>query len=192
MIVCRRICAHSPSSSGPGLATIAGSIAILPTSWSSAARRTRARSSGSTPRRAATPAASSRDVERVLGGLRLLGAEDREDELAVALGDRRGAVALVGQPVLGEDVEQHLHRAGRDHADRHPAPDHAGSSSAVRRVPATPANACADGRQNRQPRRWSAARCVATGPAMLPSSRSSWRICALTPDWLTCTRWAAG
>ena len=43
------------------------------------------------------------DVERVLGGLRLLGAEDREDELAVALGDRRGAVALVGQPVLGED-----------------------------------------------------------------------------------------
>ena len=43
------------------------------------------------------------DVERVLGGLRLLGPQDREDELAVALGDRGGAVALVGQPVLGED-----------------------------------------------------------------------------------------
>jgi hypothetical protein len=43
------------------------------------------------------------DIERVLGGLGLLGAQDREDELAVALGDRRGAVALVGQPVLGED-----------------------------------------------------------------------------------------
>jgi len=37
------------------------------------------------------------DVERVLGGLRLLGPQDREDELAVALGDRGGAVALVGQ-----------------------------------------------------------------------------------------------
>src|SRR6185436_18572645 len=43
------------------------------------------------------------DVERVLGGLRLLGAQDREDQLAEALGDRGGAVALVGQPVLSED-----------------------------------------------------------------------------------------
>ena len=37
------------------------------------------------------------DVERVLGGLRLLGAEDREDELAVALGDRR-ARGCAGRP----------------------------------------------------------------------------------------------
>jgi hypothetical protein len=59
-----------------------------------------------------------RDVERVLGGLGLLGAEDREDQLAVAVGHRRRAVALVGEAVLGEGERRDGVRRGVDDHDR--------------------------------------------------------------------------
>ena len=47
--VCFRISSHSISSSGPGLRRISSGIAILPRSWSSAARRRTSTSSASRP-----------------------------------------------------------------------------------------------------------------------------------------------
>jgi hypothetical protein len=79
---------------------MAGSIAILPdvvelggAAHEAAVERVDAEARGDAGRERG-------DVERVLGGLRLLRGEDGEDQLAVALGDRRRAGALVGQAVL--------------------------------------------------------------------------------------------
>ena len=92
----------------------------------------------------------------------------------------------------GERVEEHRDGAGRDHADRHPAADQAGKlvrgppGSAARR-PAPPGRTAG----SRHRRRWAGPCARLRSSNVWPSSRSSRRICALTPDWLTCTRAAA-
>src|SRR5256885_2221299 len=113
MIVCRHMKAHSASSRGPGLSRIVSGMAILPMSWSSAARASSSRRSGSMPREGGGAAGAELAPAEAVGGPVGAGrlvqptAEPREEGVA-----RGVAEGVVGELEAVEVEQDHGARVG--------------------------------------------------------------------------------
>ena len=101
--VWRRTKVHSSSVSGPGLPRISSGMAILPTSWSSAARRTVSRSSRAEAEAAGGGLGELGDGAHVAAQGRVAGGEHaQQDVLDLARGGHAAGVLLGVHALVGD------------------------------------------------------------------------------------------
>ena len=101
--VCWRTKLHSSESSGPGLVRMASGMPTLPTSCSAAARASSSICSPARPSRAADREREPRDPVGARRQIRLVGADDLDEDV-VGLLSRAGVAALLARihPLVGE------------------------------------------------------------------------------------------